>query len=80
MTAVTQQSTDSVAGQGTATPVGMHVSADSHSHAGTNDLQADLKNDVSSMSLAAGSSQTSTPTIATGVGPAAGLSQSPELQ
>jgi hypothetical protein len=79
VTNVTQQSNDSVAGQGTATPVGMHVSADSHVHAGVNDLQAVLLNDVSSMSLAAGSSQTSTPTIATGVGPSAGLSQSPEL-
>jgi hypothetical protein len=39
-----------------------------------------LQNDVSTMAKANGSSQTSVPTNASGVGPAAGLSQSPEVQ
>jgi hypothetical protein len=78
---VVQQSNESVSGQAyPAVPVGFHISADGHSHPGTNDLQNELLNDVSSMSAAATTAQTSDPTPATGVGPAAGLSQSPELQ
>ena len=78
--AVNQQSNESVSGQGTAVPVGFHVSADSHSHVGTNDLQNTLLNDVSSMSLAAGTAQTADPNPATGSGAAAGLSQDASFQ
>lgn len=71
-----QQATDTTVS--TATSGGLAVSADSHSHAGVNDLQNFLLNDVSSMSLAAGANQTSTPTVATGAKQSDGLSQAPE--
>ena len=76
--AVIQQSTDTVAGQGTATPVGMSVVVDANTHAGVNDLKNSLQNDVSSMAHAAGVDQTSVPTPAAGTKAVDGLSQSPE--
>lgn len=77
--AVIQQSTDTVAGQGTATPVGMSVVADSHSHAGVNDLQNSLQNDISNMVVAPTHGGGSVPTPATGATLKDGLSQAPEL-
>ena len=72
--AVIQQSTDTVAGQGTATPVGMSVVADSHSQAGVNDLENSLQNATSAMALG----KASVPAGATGTRAIDGLSQSPE--
>ena len=74
VTAVLHHSTDTVAGQGTATPVGMSVVADSHSHAGVNDLKNSLQNDTSAMALG----NASVPAGATGTRAIDGLSQSPE--
>jgi hypothetical protein len=76
--AIIQQSTDTVSGQGTATPVGMSVVADSHSHAGTNDLQNSLQNDTSNMVVAPTHGGGSVPTPAAGTAATDGLSQSPE--
>jgi hypothetical protein len=76
--AVIQQNTNTVAGQGTATPVGMSAVADSHSHAGSNDLQNSLQNDTSDMVVAPTHGGGSVPTPAAGTGATDGLSQSPE--
>jgi len=76
--AVIQQNTNTVAGQGTATPVGMSAVADSHAHAGVNDLQNTLLNDVSNMVVAPTHGGGSVPTPAAGSAATDGLSQSPE--
>ena len=78
--AIVQQSTDTVAGQGTATPVGMSVVADSHAQAGVNDLQNALLNDVSNMVVAPTHGGGSVPTIATGASQEDGLSQAEALK
>lgn len=78
VTAILQQSTDTVAGQGTATPVGMSVVIDSHVHAGVNDLQNSLQNDTSNMVVAPTHGGGSVPAPATGATAVEGLSQSPE--
>ena len=78
--AVIQQSTDTVAGQGTATPVGMSVVADSHSQPGTNDLQNTLLNDVSNMVVAPTHGGGSVPTVATGASQEDGLSQAEAMK
>lgn len=78
VTAVIQQSTDTVAGQGTATPVGMSVVADPHSHPGVNDLENSLQNDTSNMVVAPTHGGGSVPAIATGGRAVDGLSQAPE--
>ena len=76
--AVVQQNTNTVAGQGTATPVGMSVVADSHSEVGSNDLQNSIQNDTSNMVVVANRGFGSNPTPAAGTAATDGLSQSPE--
>jgi hypothetical protein len=56
------------------TSTGFAIAADSHSHAGTNDLQNTLLNDVSAME----GGNASVPTPAAGSAATDGLSQSPE--
>ena len=77
VTAILQQSNNTAAGQGTATPVGLAVVADPHTGGR---LQNSLQNDISVMSAAAQTAGTgkSTPTVIAGGAAGDGLSQGAE--
>jgi hypothetical protein len=60
------------------TSTGFAIAADGHVHAGMNDLQNTLLNDVSNMVVAPTHGGGSIPTPATGTAATDGLSQSPE--
>ena len=76
--AILQRNTNTVANQGSATPVGFAVTADPHAYPGTQSLQNSLLNDVSAMRpVNAGGSGMANPTPAGGSRQSDGLSQAP---